>query len=98
MKPKTNSAADVADYLTRNNAHLVIGVTRIAARSQDWRGKVNLGKEAGARGDNSRAARPVESAERLGLIESRQDIGRGNCYIYNATDHGRAVLAQLEAK
>ena len=98
MKPKSNSPADVAAYLKRNNAKLVIGVTRLLTYAPEYRGKVNLGKAVFAMGDNSRAARPVDSAERLGLIEGRQDIGRGNCYIYNVTQHGRDVLAELDRK
>ena len=96
MKPASNSPQDIAAYLRRNNAHLVIGVTRIVAQSQDWRGKINLGKAVCAMGNNGRAARPVESAERLGLIVGRE-ADSGNCYIYNATELGRAVLAELEA-
>ena len=96
MKPKSNNPKDIADYLSRNFAHLVIGVTRITANSPDWRGKVNLGKAAGARGTNDRAARPVESAERLGLIE-RRGMEAGNCYIYNVTELGQQVLAELDA-
>ena len=95
MKPKSNNPKEITDYLQRHNATLVIGVTRLLTVVPEYRGKVNLGKAVGARGDNSRAARPVEAAERLGLIEKRE-AEKGNCYIYNVTALGREVLAQLE--
>ena len=89
-------AQAIAAQLKQRRAWRVIGVLQVLKYHPDFRGKVNLGKATGARGDNSRAARPVDRAQALGLITGRQDLGRGNCYIYNLTPTGREVATALE--
>ena len=83
----------LAGFLTRKRAHLVINVCRIVRDNPGYRGKVKLGDTAGAKGDNSRCARPVEKAEAMGLLRSTRD---GGAYVYRLTDCGQRVLAVLD--
>ena len=90
MKPKSDSPKDVAEYLQRNNAHLVIGVLHVLHKHPEgFRGKVNLGRAAGATGRNEYAARPVKSVVRLGL--ARETFERG-AYRYLLSPDGLAVI------
>jgi hypothetical protein len=93
MKPRSKSPEDIAEYLMRNRAHLVIGVLHVLARHGEFRGKVNLGFAAGARGRNDYATRPVQSASRLGLATYRVD---GAAYVYCLTDLGEAVVKIID--
>jgi len=61
--------------------------------AQYLRGKVNLGKMSGAKGNNGRAARPVERAVELGLLKENFD---GIAYLYNTSHFGEQVLEQYE--
>ena len=96
MRPKSNSPRDIADYLRRNNAHLVIGVLHILHQNPEgFRGKVNLGFAAGARGRNNYATRPVESVLRLGL--AREGFERG-AYRYLLSPEGLAVIDIIDGR
>ena len=82
-----------AQYLRRYNAYAVIGVLNVAARHDEFRGKINLGLAAiGRNMRNSYLARPVETARKMGLLSERVD---GAALCYRITDRGRAVLAEL---
>lgn len=89
------TATETAQYLRRHQAYNVIGVVNILARTKGtYRGKVNLGRATGARGDNGRCVRPVETARRLGLVTETQE---GAALCYTLSDHGRAVRDALAA-
>ena len=90
-----STAHDIAVYMRRNHAYLIEGIIRIVDAQGEFAGKVNLGKAAGARGNNSRATRPVERAVSLGLIRQEQ-ADSGNCYYYTVTDFGLEVLVELD--
>ena len=94
MKPKGDSPRDIAEYLTRNRAYLVIGVLHVLKyHDGPFRGKVNLGQAAGARGRNDYATRPVQSTKRLGLVW--EGFERGAC-TYVLTELGEKVLAEID--
>lgn len=82
-------AEALLEKLVRRRAYIVLGVTGIALRSPGFRGKVNLGKAAGARGTNGRAARAVEKALKYDLIS--EIPAKGNCLTYWPTMLGQAV-------
>ena len=92
------TVAEITEHLRRHNAYLVIAVTLECAAFCDAknaggvRGKVNLGRMCGIGGRNCYAARPVESAVRLGLLHEHRD---GAAYTYTITTIGRQVLAAL---
>ena len=96
MKPKSMSSQDIADYLVRNNATRVIGVLHVLYQNNEgFRGKVNLGKAAGARGRNGYAIRPVETVVRLGL--AREGFERG-AYRYLLSPDGLAVINIIDGR
>ena len=93
MLKRDAGVEDVVAHLRRQRAHRVIGVlTVLYHRGLHWRGKVKLGRLAGVRGRNGYAARPVESAKRLGLIDEKFERG---AYEYTLNDFGWDVLHKL---
>lgn len=91
----TMSVEELAQYIKRHRAVVVIGVVNIAARHDEVRGKVNLGLAAVGRNmTNEKLARPVETARKMGLLSERRD---GAALCYSITDRGRALLAALKA-
>lgn len=91
------NAQEMAAYLRRHRAYCVLGATRIAADNPGFRGVVNLGERAGARGTNNRLARPVYRATTLGLI-TIEKAPSGNCLLCSATEYGAAVVAAFDAQ
>jgi hypothetical protein len=79
---------EIADYLRRQNADHHRGVLRVLDDAGgSYRGKVNLGRAAGAR---VTPARSVESAVRLGLVLQAWDHG---AFLHTISHLGRQVLA-----
>lgn len=91
--PDTNNPKKMAQYLSKTGAYLITGVLQIVAKSGIIRGKVNLGRMSGAKGNNGRAARPVERAVQLGLLDEDFD---GVAYIYDTNSFGEQVLEEMK--
>lgn len=90
-------AHKLAEYLQRYNAHRIIAVTSICVEHGRYRGKINLGHDAfGFRAcRNQWLAGYVERARNLGLL-AEQRVGAA--YEYEATDLGRAVIAEIRGE
>ena len=88
-KWKDYTPEEMARYLRRQNAYLVVGVVRSVIANPGFRGKVNLGLNAGARGRNTYLTRPVESASGKGLIDASFEKG---AYVYHPNDFGKKVI------
>ena len=93
-------AQNTADHLRRQGARIVIAILRTVANDSrgEWcEGKVQLGRAAGACGANGTAARPVETAVRLGLILELR-VRKDPAFHYQMTDLGREVLRLLDTQ
>ena len=93
-------AQNTTEHLRRQGARIVIAVLRAVANDPrgEWcEGKVRLGRAAGACGTNGTAARPVETAVRLGLILELR-VKKDPAFHYQMTDLGREVLRLLDAE
>lgn len=96
VKPTSEmSPAELAEYFGKHFGRLVIGVLREVRRNPGFKGKTNLGRAVGAKGSNERCNRPVEYAERLGLISG---FSMGRAYVYRITQKGEVVLDALDGR
>ena len=91
--PNLGNTEKTARYLKKTGAYLITRVLSIVSHHGIIRGKVNLGKMSGAKGNNNRAARPVERAVQLGLLDQNFD---GVAYLYTTSDFGKSVLKCLK--